>query len=197
MNRLDKAKQAQVVAALVEGNSIRATVRMTGVAKNTIAKLLVELGAACSEYLNRTLVNLPCKRVQCDEIWSFVGAKQKNVTPELRERQFAGDIWTWVAMDADTKLVCSWFVGARHSVAAREFIQDLAGRLASRIQLTTDGHSVYVNAVDKAFGEEIDYAMLIKLYGNPTQTEARYSPAECIGCERKTITGNPDSKHVS
>src|SRR5579864_7688142 len=132
MNRLDSAKQAQVVAALVEGNSIRATVRMTGVAKNTIAKLLVELGAACADYMNRTLVHLPCKGVQCGEIWSFVGAKQKNVTPALQGRGFAGYVWTWVAMDADTKLICSYMIGARHSLAAREFIADLASRLANR-----------------------------------------------------------------
>lgn len=198
MNRLDSKKQAQVVAALVEGNSIRATVRMTGVAKNTIAKLLVELGAACSEYLNRTLVNLSCKRVQCDEIWSIIGAKQKNVTPELLEKGLAGDIWTWVAMDADTKLICAWMVSGRHSLAARAFIQDLASRLANRIQLTTDGHHVYINAVDRAFGSEIDYAMLIKVYGYPPrESEVRYSPAECVGCERKAISGSPDPKHVS
>ena len=198
MNRLDNAKRAQVIAALVEGNSIRATVRMTGVAKNTIAKLLIELGAVCSEYLNRTLVNLPCKRVQCDEIWSFIGAKQKNVTPGLLQKGLAGDIWTWVALDADTKLVCAWMVSGRHSLAAREFIQDLASRLANRIQLTTDGHHVYINAVDRAFGSEIDYAMLIKVYGNPPrESEVRYSPAECVGCERKAITGSPDPKHVS
>lgn len=198
MNRLDAAKRSQVVGALVEGNSIRATVRMTGVAKNTIAKLLIELGAACSEYLNRTLVNLPCKRVQCDEIWSFIAAKQKNVTPGLLKKGLAGDIWTWVAMDADTKLICAWMVSGRHSLAAREFIQDLASRLTNRIQLTTDGHHVYINAVDRAFGQEIDYAMLIKVYGNPPrETEVRYSPAECVGCERKAISGNPDPKHVS
>ncbi len=197
MNKLDPKKQAQVVATLVEGNSIRATVRMTGVAKNTIAKLLIELGAACADYLNRTLVHLPCKRVQCDEIWSFVAAKQKNVTPALQERGFAGDVWTWVAMDADTKLVCSYMIGARHSLAAREFMEDLASRLANRIQLTTDGHAVYVNAVDQAFGEEIDYAMLVKVYGEPRLSEARYSPAECIGCNRKVISGDPDMKHVS
>jgi hypothetical protein len=198
MNKLNATKHAQVVAALVEGNSIRATVRMTGVAKNTIAKLLIELGAVCSEYLNRTLVNLPCKRVQCDEIWSFIGAKQKRVTPELQKKGIAGDIWTWVAMDADTKLICAWMVSGRHSLAAREFIQDLASRLANRIQLTTDGHHVYINTVDRAFGSEIDYAMLIKVYGNPPrESEVRYSPAECVGCERKQISGNPEPKHVS
>jgi IS1 family transposase len=197
MNKLDSKKRAQVVAALVEGNSIRATVRMTGVAKNTIAKLLVELGSACSEYLNHALVNLPCKRVQCDEIWSFVGAKEKNVTPGLREKGWAGDVWTWVAMDADTKLICTWMVGARHGAAAMEFIRDLKWRLKDRIQLTTDGLSVYVKAVEHSFGEEIDYAMLVKLYGEPSVTERRYSPAVCIGCERKAVSGDPDPEHIS
>ena len=157
MNKLDNAKRAQVVSTLVEGNSIRATVRMTGVAKNTIAKLLVELGAACSDYMNRTLVNLPCKRIQCDEIWSFVASKQKNVTPELLERGHAGDIWTWIAMDADTKLICSWMVGDRDAFTALQFMNDLKGRLANRVQLTTDGHGAYLYAVANSFQDEIDY----------------------------------------
>lgn len=169
--------------------------RMTGASKNTIAKLLIELGAACSWYLHTKLVDLPCKRVQCDEIWSFIGAKEKNVTEAKREKGYAGDVWTWVAMDADTKLICSWMVGARHSIAARE--EDLASRLRNRIQLTTDGHAVYVNAVERAFGDDIDYAMLVKLYGSPRESEVRYSPAECIGCEQKKIKGNPDPKHIS
>ena len=194
MNRLDITKRTQVIAALVEGNSVRATVRMTGVAKNTISKLLVELGAACSDYLNRTLVNLPCKRIQCDEIWSFVGAKQKNVTEENRA---IGDVWTWVAMDADTKLVCSWLVGSRDGGTATAFIQDLAGRLAHRVQLTTDGHRPYLNAVEDAFGSQIDYAMLIKIYGSDHTAETRYSPAECLGTRVQAISGQPDMKHVS
>lgn len=197
MNKLDNAKRAQVVAALVEGNSIRATVRMTGVAKNTIAKLLVELGAACSEYMNRTLVNLPCRRIQCDEIWSFVYAKQKNVTLDIEARGHAGDVWIWVAMDADTKLICSWLVGDRSSGCAAEFIRDLAGRLANRVQLTTDGYRVYLNAIEDAFGANIDYAMLVKLYGENSEGQKRYSPAECIGCKREYVTGNPDPKHIS
>jgi IS1 family transposase len=194
MNKLDPIKRARVVAALVEGNSIRATVRMTGVAKNTIAKLLIELGAACSHYLDTKLVNLSCKRVQCDEIWSFVGAKEKNVKTKAHGR---GDIWTWVAMDADTKLVCAWLVSGRHSAAADAFISDLAARLANKIQLTTDGHAVYVNAVDRAFGEQIDYAMLVKHYGEAPATEKRYSPAICTGCTKKPVTGDPDPDHVS
>jgi IS1 family transposase len=197
MNRLDNAKRAQVVAALVEGNSIRATVRMTGVAKNTIVKLLAELGDVCAEYLNRTLVNLPCKRIQCDEIWSFVYAKQKQVTPKMAEERIAGDVWTWVAMDADTKLVCSWLIGRRDAGCATEFIQDLANRLANRVQLTTDGHKVYLNAVADAFAEDIDYAMLVKIYGNDSEQEKRYSPAVCNGCEKHPVSGNPDPKHIS
>jgi IS1 family transposase len=198
MNRLDRAKQIQVVNALVEGNSIRATVRMTGVSKNTIAKLLVELGAACSEYMNRTLVNLPCKRVQCDEIWSFVGAKQKNVTAKLAAKEpNAGDVWTWVAMDADTKLIASWCVGGRDWATARHFVMDLERRLASRVQLTTDGNRLYLFAINEAFEGDVDYAVLMKLYGNESVGEKRYSPAQCIGCEKKPKIGNPDPKHIS
>lgn len=197
MNKLDSAKRSRVVAALVEGNSIRATVRMTGVAKNTIVKLLAELGDACANYLNQALVNLPCKRIQCDEIWSFVYAKQKQVTPKMAEERIAGDVWTWVAMDADTKLVCSWTVGRRDAGCATEFIQDLANRLANRVQLTTDGHKVYLNAVADAFANEIDYAMLVKIYGNDPEPEKRYSPAVCNGCEKYPVSGNPDPKHIS
>jgi IS1 family transposase len=164
---------------------------MTGVAKNTIAKLLVELGAACSEYMNRTLVNLPSQRIQCDEIWSFVGCKEKNLTAER------ADVWTWVAMDADSKLVCSWLVGKHDLGCATEFIQDLAGRLANRVQLTTDGHKPYLTAVSDGFGSEIDYAMLVKIYGNDAEGEKRYSPAVCTGCKKENKIGNPDPKHIS
>jgi len=197
MNRLTTEKRSQVIAALVEGNSIRSTVRMTGVAKNTISKLLVELGAACSDYLNRALVGLTSKRIQCDEIWSFVGAKQKNVTVENQGRGAIGDVWTWVAMDADTKLICAWMVGTRDATTAHYFIQDLAARLKNRVQLTTDGHRVYVNAVEDAFGSAIDYAMLVKMYGNDNAGESRYSPAECIGCRTVAISGEPEAKHIS
>lgn len=198
MNKLDPNKQAQVVSALVEGNSIRATVRMTGVAKNTIVKLLVELGAACSDYLDKRLVNLNCQRVQIDEIWSFCYAKAKNVTPEIAAKNpFAGDVWTWVAIDADTKLIPSWIVGPRDGTTARIFVNDLAGRLANRIQLTSDGLSVYLAAVEKAFHGHVDYAMLQKIYNETSEGQKRYSPAECIGCETKVIDGDPDPKHVS
>jgi IS1 family transposase len=200
MNKLDNAKRSQVVSCLVEGNSIRATVRMTGVAKNTIAKLLVELGAACSKYMDEHLVGLRCKRVQCDEIWSFVAAKQKNVTAKVAAREpNAGDIWTWVAMDADTKLIASWCVGGREWVTARHFVMDLEGRLANRVQLTTDGNRLYLFAINEAFEGDVDYAVLMKLYGaEPTGTpDKRFSPPACIGCEKKPKIGNPDPDHIS
>ena len=197
MNKLDTAKRAQIVAALVEGCSIRATVRMTGASKNTIAKLLVELGAACSDFLDKTLVNLTSKRIQCDELWSFVGAKQKNVTAEMAAQKFCGDAWTWIALDADTKLICSWLVGKRDPGSATQFVQDLAGRLKNRVQLTTDGLKMYLNAIADSFGNQIDYAMLIKIYGNDAEGQKRYSPAQCLGTKREAVTGSPDPKHVS
>lgn len=201
MNQLDTAKRAQIVSMLVEGNSIRSIVRMTGASKNTIGKLLLELGAVCSAYLNKHLVNLPCKRVQCDEIWSFVAAKQKNVTAKVLARSpFAGDVWTWVAIDADTKLVCSWWVGNRDWQTARKFIDDLAGRMQNRIQLSTDGLRLYLFAVNAAFQGNIDYAIINKVYGGTveeTATATRYSPAKCIGCEKKVKIGNPDEDHIS
>lgn len=198
MNRMDTVRRAQVVRCLIEGNSINSTVRMTGVAKNTVLKLLVEIGAACSEYLDATMQNLPCQRLQADEAWSFCFAKQKNVKPKhFEDGGYSGDIWTWVAIDADTKLIPSWFIGLRDAASARTFIEDLAGRLANRVQLTTDGHKPYLVAIDRAFAGEIDYAMLVKIYGNDTEGEKRYSPATCIGCERHRITGNPDPDHIS
>jgi IS1 family transposase len=198
MNRMDTARRAQVIRCLIEGNSINSTVRMTGVAKNTVLKLLVEIGDACAEYLDGAMRNLPCQRLQADEAWAFVYAKQKNVKPEhFEDDGYAGDVWTWVAIDADTKLIPSWFIGTRDASSARTFIEDLAGRLANRVQLTTDGHKPYLVAVDRAFGNEIDYAMLVKIYGESPEPQKRYSPATCIGCERHAITGNPDPDHVS
>jgi IS1 family transposase len=197
MNKLDSAKQQAVVAALVEGNSIRSTVRMTGVAKNTVAKLLVELGTACAEYMNAKLVNLSCERIQCDEIWSFVAAKDKNIPEGRRGEHGLGSVWTWVAIDADSKLICSWLVGKRDPESATTFIRDLASRLAKRVQLTTDGLKMYLNAVADGFGEEIDYAMLVKIYGNDPEGEKRYSPAICTGCKKENQIGAPDPKHVS
>jgi IS1 family transposase len=199
MNRLDSTRRAQVVRCLVEGNSIRSTVRMTGVAKNTVAKLLVELAEVCSRFMDEKMRNLPCERIQADEIWSFVGCKQKNVTEKKIERDgICGDVWTWTAIDADTKLVPSFMLGMRDPETARTFMEDLAGRLANRVQLTTDGLKVYLKAVKTAFGNDIDYAMLQKIYGEiDTEGQRRYSPATCIGCETKVIKGNPDPDHIS
>lgn len=197
MNKLTPAKRAQVVAALVEGNSIRSIVRMTGVAKNTVTKLLVELGAACDEYQRRVLVNLSCRRVQCDEIWSFVGAKDKNADPELKATGEAGDVWTWTALDPDSKLAITWLVGGRDAGYAHCFMSDLAGRLANRVQLTSDGHRAYAAAVDAAFGIDVDYGKLVKMYGVPSEGERRYSPAICTGSIKRAVTGNPDRNHIS
>jgi IS1 family transposase len=196
MNKLTDERRAQVIAALVEGVSINATVRMTGVAKNTVLKLLADVGTACAAYMDKAMVNLPCKRVQVDEIWSFCFAKAKNVREENKGVLGFGDLWTWVAIDADTKLVPSWHVGTRDGRAAYEFMNDLAGRMANRIQLTSDGHRAYLNAVEDAFGSDIDYAMLVKVYGK-SQDEVRYSPAECVGCHTIEITGSPDPEHIS
>ena len=196
MNKLNPEKQAQVVAALVEGNSINATVRMTGVAKNTILKLLDELGPVCSEYQNSVMRNLKCKRIQCDEIWQFCYAKEKNVPADKKGQFGFGDVWTWVAIDADTKLIPTFMLGNRDSHTARVFMDDLASRLANRVQLTTDGLRVYLEAVEGAFGSEIDYALLIKVYG-ASQEETRYSPAECIECITNIVTGAPAAKHIS
>ena len=199
MNKLDLKKRAQVLACLVEGNSIRATVRMTGAAKNTVVKLLADVGAACAEYQDKTLRNLPCKRIQCDEIWSFVYAKAKNVPTAKAAPEGAGDAWTWTAICADTKLVAAWMVGPRDGGIAYEFMHDLAGRLASRVQLTTDGHKAYLEAVEDAFGSNIDYARLVKLYGDAPNKgpERKYSPNVCLGAQVSTVSGDPDPKAVS
>lgn len=170
---------------------------MTGVAKNTVVKLLAEVGEACSNYQNEVLRNLPCKRLQCDEIWSFCYAKEKNVPPDRKGKFGFGDVWTWTAICSDTKIVPSWMIGTRGSETAYAFMQDLAGRLALRVQLTTDGHRVYLDAVEAAFGSEIDYGMLVKMYGNDGESETRYSPAECVEHRIAVISGNPDQKHIS
>jgi IS1 family transposase len=194
MNRLSTEARAQVIGALVEGNSIRATVRMTGAAKNTVTKLLVEIGEAASAYMNEAMMDLTCKRLQVDEIWSFVYSKEKNVPPSKVGE--AGDAWTWVAIDADSKLVPSYLVGNRNAPDAYAFMSDLAGRLKHRVQITSDGHRSYLTAID-AFGADVDYAMLVKLYGNDPEAEKRYSPAECIGLDVRVIQGDPDPAHIS
>ncbi len=197
MKQLDNARHAQVVRCLVEGSSIRSTVRMTGVAKNTVAKLLAELGCACAAYHNAHVRKLRVRRLQCDEIWSFVGCKKKNATPEQKEEGW-GDVWTWTAIDADTKLCVSYLVGGRDAGWAMDFMDDCASRISSRVQVTTDAHKPYLEAVEGAFGMDVDYAMLHKIYGAPSDEEQRrYSPAKCIGCDMKTVSGNPDPKHVS
>lgn len=197
MNRLSTKQRTKLIAALVEGNSLRATARMCDVAFNTVLKLLPEIGRACLKYQDKVLRNLTSKRIQCDEIWSFCYAKEKNVPEEKRGQFGYGDVWTWVAIDADTKLVPSFMVGTRGAYTAKAFMDDLAARLANRVQLTTDGHRVYLQAVEDAFGNDIDYAMLVKLYGNDAEAETRYSPAECIGCQRVRIAGLPNPKYIS
>lgn len=196
MNRLGLDQQIRVVAALVEGNSIRSTSRMTGVARNTITTLLLDLAEACAAYHNRYVRHLRVRRLQCDEIWNFVGAKAKNATPEKKAEGW-GDTWTWTALDADTKLCVSYLVGGRDAGWAKEFMQDCASRISNRVQVTTDGHKAYLEAVEDAFGAEIDYAQLQKIYGAVNDRETRYSPARCIGCDMKVVSGNPDPKHVS
>ena len=197
MNQLTIEKRAQIIALLCEGNSMRATVRLTGASKNTVAKLICELGAACSAFQDKTFRNLKCKRIQCDEIWSFTGCKEKNVTPEKKAKG-QGDTWTWTALDADTKLIPCWYVGTRDGMAAYHFIHDLSERLANRVQLTTDGHKAYLTAVEDSFGSEIDYAMLQKVYGGPGDApETRYSPAQCMGAKKAVIKGTPCFEHVS
>jgi IS1 family transposase len=197
MNQLDSAKRATVIAALVEGNSIRSVVRMTGVAKGTVTRILVEAGAACAEFQDEMLRDLPCRRLQCDEIWSFCYAKDKNV-PATKKGDFGvGSVWTWTAIDADTKLIASWMVGSRDANAASAFMGDLSSRLRYRVQLTTDGHKPYLEAVEDAFGGNIDYAMLIKIYGDANTDEKRYSPAECTGIKIQPVVGNPNPKHIS
>lgn len=199
MNKLSIERRARIIGCLVEGNSLRATARMTDTAINTVVKLLIDVGKACAEYQNQTLRNLPCKRLQCDEIWVFCYAKQKNV-PEDKQGQFGyGDVWTWTAICADTKIVPSWLVGNRDIETASIFMEDLASRLAHRVQLTTDGLKVYMDAVDNAFGIDIDYAMLVKMYGESTEAKVqkRYSPAKFTGSRKEAMTGNPDRKHIS
>jgi IS1 family transposase len=196
MNRLTTEQQTRVVAALVEGNSIRSTARMTGVARNTITTLLLDLAEACAGYHDRYVRRLKVRRLQCDEIWNFVGSKAKNTTPE-KKAEGCGDTWTWTAIDADTKLCISYLVGGRDAEWATEFMQDCASRIVNRVQITTDGHRAYLEAVENAFGADIDYAQLQKIYGASLENETRYSPARCIGCDMKVVSGNPDPKHVS
>jgi len=197
MNNLSINRQTQIIKVLCEGNSIRSTARITDTAINTVVKLLKDVGIACADYQNEHLRNLPCKQIQCDEVWSFCYAKQKNVPEDKQGRFGYGDVWTWTALDADTKLVPSWVVGLRDAGYAYAFMKDLQSRLANRVQLTTDGHKVYLTAVEDVFGADIDYAMLVKLYGQEPEGEKRYSPAKCLGTNGRVVTGNPDLTKIS
>lgn len=197
MNKLPPDRRAQIIGMMAEGVSIRAICRLTGASKNTVAKLLRDAGEAFSAYQDRELRNLRCKRLQLDEIWSFVYAKQKNVAGAKAAPEGAGDIWTWTALDADTKLIASYYVGNRDGEAARYFVDDLASRLAGRAQITSDGLKLYVEAVEEAFGAEVDFAQLVKVYGDAPEGQKRYSPAECVGCRKAHVTGSPDPAHIS
>jgi IS1 family transposase len=199
MNKLDAKARAQILHLLCEGNSIRAVTRLTGASKNTVSKLMIEAGHACLAYHDEHVRHLKSRRVQVDEIWSFTYAKQKNVARAKSAPEGAGNTWTWTAIDADTKLMISWLVAGRDSGAAMMFMDDLKSRLANRVQLTSDGHKAYLEAVEGAFGGDVDYAQLVKIYGLPTggEDERRYSPSECIGAEKHPIEGNPDPKHIS
>jgi len=196
INRLNSDERIRVVSALVEGNSIRATSRMTGVARNTVTKVLVDLGVACMQYHDKHIRNVRVRRLQCDEIWAYVGAKARNVSPAKKEIGW-GDVWTWVGIDSDTKLVVSYLVGGRGADWAMDFMKDCSERIVGHVQITTDGHKAYLYAVEEAFGMDVDYAQLQEIYGASLETETRYSPATCIGCEMKVVSGNPDPKHVS
>lgn len=198
MNKLSTAKRVQILSALVEGNSLRSTSRMVGCSINTVTKLLVDLGHACAKYQDKALRNLPCRRIQCDEIWSFCYSKAKNVPLDKQGQFGVGDVWTWTAICADTKLIPTWYTGDRGADSAWDFMQDLSGRLAHRVQLTTDGHGVYLNAVDEAFRGQVDYAQLVKIYGKDhSEPDTRYSPAKCNGAKKEARFGNPDQAHIS
>jgi len=196
MNKLTSAKRAAIVAALVEGNSMRSTCRMTGVSLPTVTKLLTDLGEVCARYQDAILRHLPCARIECDEIWSFVGAKQRNIPIERRGFGI-GDVWTWTALCADTKLVPSWYVGPRDAIAAHWFMRDLASRVPGRLQLTTDAFRPYPDAVEEAFGARVDYATIQKNYSSDIQGASRYSPPRIISSVTEVLKGNPDPALIS
>jgi IS1 family transposase len=197
MNRLSLEKRTEIVGLLVEGNSLRAISRLADVSINTVTKLLIDLGGACQTYHDEHIHNLSSKRIQCDEIWSFVYSKDKNIPEDMQGKYGVGSIWTWVGMDADSKLAISWLVGNRDADYACTFMEDIASRLKNRVQLTTDGLRAYLEAVEGAFGVDIDYAQLVKLYGKSLEGEHRYSPAECTGTLRAVVAGTPSAKHIS
>ena len=197
MNTLPRYKKVLILKCLTEGMSIRAVARIADVSRNTVTKLVIDAGKACADYQDRTLRGLACQRVQVDEAWCFVYAKAKNVPRAKSAPAEAGDVWTWVAMDADTKLVPSWRVGDRSGATAIDLMDDLRARLTNRVQITSDGHKAYLEAVEGAFGGDVDYAQLIKLYGEAPDAEKRYSPATCIGTRKRRVEGNPDPDYVS
>ncbi|MFY7761195.1 IS1 family transposase [Aquidulcibacter sp.] len=197
MNKLSLAKRTQILAMLCEGSSMRSISRVVDVSINTVTKLLEDAGEACAAIHDENVRNVKASRIQCDEIWSFCCAKQKNVATAKDAPEEAGDVWTWTALDADTKMIVSWFCGDRSSQSAITLMDDLRDRLANRVQLTTDGHKAYLEAVEGAFGGDVDYAMLVKLYGETAGPKGRYSPADCIGARKEKIEGNPDIEHVS
>jgi IS1 family transposase len=197
MNRMDQKRQAAIIAALVEGVGIRSTCRMTGASKGAVTKLIADLGPVCAAYMDEAFRDLPCKNLELDEIWAFCYAKAKNVPEEKRGTFGYGDVWTFTAIDADTKLIPTFLVGARDLGTATEFCQDLASRLAYRPQITTDGLKAYIGAMEDAFNGEVDYAQLQKIYAAAPGGETRYSPAECTGCQKMAVSGNPDPKRIS
>ncbi|MDZ4860758.1 MAG: IS1 family transposase [Candidatus Hydrogenedentes bacterium] len=199
MNRLSNQERAKIIGCLVEGNSMRSTSRMMDVSINTVTKLLVDAGTACAVYHDANIRNLASKRVECDEAWCFCAMKEKNVPAEMKGVLGLGDVYTWVAIDSNSKLAISWLVGRRDAQYAHAFMYDVAARLSNRVQLSTDGHHCYLEAVEAAFGCEIDYGMLIKVFGAPLgkESDRRYSPAECTGTSKRRVSGNPDQKNIS
>jgi IS1 family transposase len=197
MNKLPRAKRIQVLTLLCEGMSMRAAGRVADVSYNTVCALLDDAGPACEEFHDKTVRGVRSKRVQCDEIWSFIYAKQKNVVTAKKAPDGAGDLWTWIGLDADHKMIVSFQVGGRDADNAKALMDDMVGRLASRVQMTTDGHRPYLEAVEGAFGSAVDYAMLVKIYGTPEGAIGRYSPGDCIGAEKRRVEGKPDPKHIS
>jgi len=197
MNKLPLSKRVQIQQMLCEGSSMRSISRVCDVSFNTVAKMLIDAGEVCTQFHDQKVRGVTSKRVQVDEVWTFTAAKQRNVPTMKKPVEGAGDAWTWTGIDADSKLIVSWLVGGRGGDFAKLFISDLASRLANRVQLTSDGHKAYLDAVEDAFGDDIDYAQLVKIYGQTVEGEKRYSPAQFVGCSTRVVTGDPEEKHIS